>query len=138
MERQEHPEAATRLMADVAAGLGRIVKGELMLARADASEAISRAMSSLAMMVAAVVLGLVALNVFAGAAVAGLTEAGLAPGVAAVVVGGILLAIAIGLLVWARSALRSIGLLPRRAWRGVSQDARAVMAGLSGKGTPHV
>lgn len=126
------------LLSDVVAGIGRLVQGELTLARAEAAEGLKAAGSGLAKIVLAVILGLVGLNVLAGAAVAGLATTGLGPTWAAVIVGLVLCALAYGLVLAGRAALRLRGLWPDRALSGLRRDAEAVRAGLTETGVHHV
>ena len=126
------------LLSDVAAGVGRLVKGELRLARAEATEGLRAAGSGLAKIGVAAVVGLVGLNVLAGAAVAGLAAVGLGPVWAALVVGLTLSAIALVLAMAGRAALRLRGIWPDRAVRGLRRDAEAVGRGLNETGVRHV
>lgn len=122
------------LLSDVAAGVGRLVQGELRLARAEASEGLKAAGSGLVKIGIAAVVGLVGLNVLAGAAVAALAHAGLGPAWAALVVGLGLCAVALGLAFAGRAALRLRGIWPDRALRGFRRDAEALRQGLTETG----
>jgi hypothetical protein len=126
----EAPEGTVSLLAEITAGLGRLVRGELSLARAEATEGLKAAGSGLVKIAVAAVVALVGLNVLAGAAVAGLAAAGLGPAWAALVVGGGLCLVALGLALAGRAALRLRGILPNRALRGLRRDAEAVRHGL--------
>lgn len=126
----EQRSAVTELLSDVAASLGRLVKGELALARIEMAEALRSAAMGVAMGVAAALLALVGLNVAAGAAVAGLAAAGMGTGAAGLLVALVLLGAAAILALSARSALRLRGLWPKRALHGLRRDARALGAGL--------
>jgi Putative Actinobacterial Holin-X, holin superfamily III len=118
------------LLSEITAGFGRLVRGELSLARAEASEGLKAAGSGLVKIGVAAVVGLVGLNVLAGAAVAGLAAAGLGPAWAALIVGGGLCFVALGLALAGKAALRLRGILPNRALRGLRRDAEAVRQGL--------
>jgi Putative Actinobacterial Holin-X, holin superfamily III len=126
------------VMSDVIASLGRLVQGELALARAEAAENVKAAGAGVAKVAVAAVVGLVGLNVLAGAAVAGLAHAGLGPAWAAVIIGGVLCAVSLVLAVSGKAALSLRRLWPDRTLRGLRQDAGAVQAGLQGKGARHV
>lgn len=126
------------LLSDVANGFGRLVKGELLLARAEAAEGLRSAGSGLVKIGVAAIIGLVGLNVLAGAAVAGLAATGLGPAWSALVVGVALSALALGLALAGRAALRLRGLWPDRALRGLRRDAEAVRQGLNKEGVGHV
>jgi hypothetical protein len=130
-ERPEESQAGVMsLLSEVTTALGRLVRGELMLARIEATEGLKAAGSGLVKIGIAAVLGLVGLNVLAGAAVAGLAETGLGPAWAAVIVGVVLCLVAVG-LVWAgKAALKLRSILPNRAMRGLQRDAEAVRQGL--------
>jgi hypothetical protein len=118
------------LLSEITSGLGRLVRGELSLARAEAAEGLKAAGSGLVKIAVAAVVGLVGLNVLAGAAVAGLAAAGLGPAWAALIVGGALCAVALSLALAGKAALRLRGILPNRALRGLRRDAEAVRQGL--------
>ena len=119
------------LLSDVASGIGRLVQGELRLARAEATEGLKAAGSGLAKIVIAAVVGLVGLNVLAGAAVAALAVTGLGPIWAALVVGLALCLVAVGLALAGRGALRLRGIWPDRAVRGLRRDAEVARQGLT-------
>lgn len=127
---EEASTGMASLLSDVSAGLGRLVRGELSLAKAEAAEGLKAAGSGLVKIGIAALLALVGLNVLAGAAVAALAEAGLGPAWAAVVVGLVLCGIALALALAGRAALRLRGILPDRALRGVRRDAEAVRQAL--------
>lgn len=126
----EAPEGTLSLLAEITAGLGRLVRGELSLARAEAAEGLKAAGSGLLKIAVAAVVGLVGLNVLAGAAVAGLAATGLGPAWAALIVGGGLCLVALGLALAGKAALRLRGIMPNRAFRGLRRDAEAVRQGL--------
>ncbi|MFC3086011.1 phage holin family protein [Tabrizicola soli] len=134
----ESTEPTGTLLSDVVTGLGRLVKGELMLARAEAGAGLRMAVGGLVKIVLAAILALVGLNVLAGAAVAALAEAGLGAGWAALIVGLALCVLALVLALAGRAALRLRGLWPDRALRGVRRDAEAVRAAISEEGVRHV
>lgn len=122
------------LLSEVATGVGRLVQGELRLARVEATEGLKAAGSGLVKIGVAAVVGLVGLNVLAGAAVAALAVAGLGPVWAAVVVGVALCLVALGLATAGRAALRLRGIWPGHALRGLRRDADAVRQGLTETG----
>ena len=135
---RDRDPALASLLSDVASGFGRLVKGEIMLARTEATEGLKAAGGGIAKLAVAGVVGLVGLNILAGAAVAALAATGMGPAWAALVVGLGLCLVAIGLAMAGRDALRLRRLWPGRAVRGVRRDAEAVRAGLSETGATHV
>lgn len=136
MSAAEEPRVAATasLLSDVVSGLGRLVKGELRLARAEATEGLKAAGGGLAKLVIAGIVGLVGLNVLAGAAVAGLASFGLGPAWSALIVGAVLCLLALALAMAGRAALRLRGIWPDRALRGMRRDGEAVRAGLMDRG----
>lgn len=131
-------EGMRTLLSEVIGGMGRLVRGELMLAKAEATEGVKAAVGGLIKMVVAAIIALVGLNVLAGAAVATLAAAGLGPAWAAVIVGIALCVLAVILALAGKSALRLRGVMPDRAMRGLRRDAQAVQAGLNETGATHV
>ena len=131
-------EGTTALLSDVVAGMGRLVRGELMLAKAEATEGLKSAVGGMVKIAVAAIIALVGLNVLAGAAVAALAATGLGPAWAAVIVGVGLCGLALILALAGRAALSLKGLWPDRATRGLRRDAEALRAGLSETGVRNV
>jgi hypothetical protein len=125
------------LLSEVLAGVGRLVQGELRLARAEAVDSLRSVGSGLARLAGAAVVALVSLNVLAGAAVGALAHAGLGPVWAALAFGLILMLAALGLSLAGRSALRQSGRKPGRMLHSLRRDAQAVRAGLKTKENHH-
>jgi hypothetical protein len=127
---QDHrPSAAEApaLVADLMATLGRILRGEIALARAEMAQGLRAALRGLAMIGVAVVLLITALQLFAGAGVDGLVHAGLRPWQAALIVGGALALVAVVLI---RAGLRRLSpkeIVPQRALAGLRHDAETLM-----------
>lgn len=139
--RDQSPErdpGVAGLFSDVLSGVGRLVQGELRLARAEATESLRSVGSGLAKLAGAAVVALVGLNVLAGAAVAALVQAGFGTALAALAVGVVLVVIALVLALAGRSAIQLRGQKPRRFLDGLRRDAQAVQAGLKHEGTHHV
>ena len=132
--RDEGDAGVMSLLSEVASGVGRLVQGELRLARAEVAEGLKTAGSGLVKIGIAAVVGLVGLNVLAGAAVAALAVAGLGPVWAAFVVGLALCLVALGLALAGRAALRLRGAWPDRAVQNLRRDAEAVRQGLTETG----
>ena len=131
-------ESATTLLSEVVSGVGRLVRGELMLAQAEATQGIKAATAGLVKIAAAAIIALVGLNILAGAAVAAVAATGIGPAWAALIVGIGLCVLALALAMSGRAALRLRGLWPKRALRGLQRDAEAVRAGLNETEVRHV
>lgn len=126
------------LMSQVLSGVGRLVQGELRLARAEAADSLRSVASGLAKLAGAAVVALVGLNVLAGAAVGALAQAGLGPVWAALVVGLVLVLVALALAAAGRAGLRLRGRRPVRLLWGLGRDAAALRAGLTMEEKRHV
>lgn len=114
------------MMADVLAGISRLVQGELALARAEAAERLNSARQAAIQVAIAVVLGITAINVLATAAIAGLVALGLAPVWASTLVGGILLLLALGFSQHAARLLRDAGSRPKRSSASIKRDVETL------------
>lgn len=117
-------------IAEVFAGMGRLVQGELRLARAEVADSLRDMVGGVAKLVVAAVIALVALNVLAGAAIAALAMTGMGPVWAALIVGLVLAVVALGLGLAGRAALRLDALRPDRTLRSLRRDADALESGL--------
>lgn len=124
-------------VSQVFAGVGRLVQGELRLARAEVAQGLRGMVGGIVKLAVAGIVALVALNILAGAAVAGLAATGLGPAWAALVVGLVLALVALGLAMAGRAALRLDALRPDRALRGLRRDADAVKSGLKSEDADH-
>jgi uncharacterized membrane protein YeiB len=125
MGREEGPapeQGTGAMMADVLAGVSRLVQGELALARAETAERLQSAKHAAVQVVVAVVLGITAINLLAAALVAAIIEMGLSPIWASVLVGVALLLLAMGSAQAAARLLRDAGKMPRRTLASVKQD----------------
>lgn len=89
------PPSTLSILGDVAGGIGRIIRGEIALVRADVERSVAQVAGALAMLVVAAITALVALNALAGSATLGLVAAGLPAPAAALIVGIVLLAAAL-------------------------------------------
>ena len=126
------------LLSGIVAGIGKLVKGELALARAEATDGVKRAAGGLGRIAAAAVIGLVGLQALAGAAVGGLVAAGLGPVWSPLIVGLALCAIAAALAYAGRAALAPNAVLPRRSLRHLQRDAAALKTAMTAEGVRHV
>jgi hypothetical protein len=139
--RDQSPEqepGVAGLFSEVLSGVGRLVQGELRLARAEAADSLRSVGSGIAKLAGAAVVALVGLNVLAGAAVAALARAGLGPAGAGLAVGVVLVLVALLLALAGRHALQLRAHKPRRFLDGLRRDAQAVRTGLKQEGTHHV
>ncbi len=116
------------MMADVLAGVARLVQGELALARAEAAERLRWVQQAAVQGAVAVVLAITAINVLAAAAVAGVVALGLSPTWASVVVGGVLLLLAFGFAQHAARLMRDASSLPRRSGASVKRDVETLQS----------
>lgn len=123
---QKAAQGTGAMMAEVLAGVSRLVQGELALARAEATERLDAARQSIMYVVIAVVLGITAVNVLSGAAVAGAVGLGLPPIWAAVLVGGVLLLLALGFAQQAAHLLREASAAPKRSAASVKRDVETL------------
>ena len=114
------------LLTDLVATLGRILRGEIALARAEIAQGLRAALRGLVMIVVAVILLITAIQLFAGAAVAALVGAGLSPLWAMLVMVAVLAAIAVALGIAGLRRLRPETLLPQRAFAGLRRDAETL------------
>ena len=114
------------MLAEVLAGVARLVQGELALARAEAAERLGVLRQSLVQVAIAAVLGIAAINLLAGAAVATAVALGLHPAWAAALVGGALLLLALGFAQHAARLLRDAGALPRRSAASIRRDVETL------------
>ena len=125
-DRRRFAPDAPDLLADLVATLGRILRGELALARAEITQGARAALRGLVMIVGAVILAVTAIPLFARAGVAGLVDAGLRPWQAELVLGGALVAIAVALCLAGLRRLRAETLMPQRAFAGLRRDVETL------------
>ena len=116
------------VLADVLAGVTRLVQGELALARAEAAERLDSARRAVVQVAIAVVLGITAINLLAAAAVSFLARLGLGPAWASVVVGGIVLLLALGVAVQASRLLRDAARARGRSATSIRRDVDTLQA----------
>lgn len=109
-----------------------LARKEIALFRAEMASNLRSLIIGLACMAASAVFAVVALLVLIGAFVKWLATIVGSEWLSALIVGGVLLVIAVGLALWARSALSLSTLAPTRTTRQVRQDARALSERVSG------
>ena len=125
------------LLSDVASGIGKLVKGELALARAEATEGLREAVGGVVKMILGGLFGLVGLNALAAAAAGGLVAAGFGPVWSPLIVGLGFCLIAAGLILAGRAVLGRKGYVPRRGLKNIRRDVDALVQPLS-QGASHV
>ncbi len=114
------------LLADVVSQIGRILRKEAALAKAEIGENLSRAGVAIGLLVGAVVLALVALIALAGAGVAALVSVGWATHWAALAVGGVIALVASVLAAKGIHDLKPERLAPTRSIESVKRDVAVV------------
>lgn len=119
------------LIADVLAGLSRLVRGEIDLAKAEAAQALKSVLRGAAFALAAVALVAVGIAVLVQAAIAALIAAGMPPTAAMLTVAGMLLVAAYVLVRLAISHFNRAGRFPDRAARNLSRDLQSLKAGVT-------
>ena len=111
------------LFADLITQLTTLFRKEVQLARAEASEKITEAVTAVGFMIGGAVLLIAALVLLLQAAVDGLVHVGLDRAWAALIVGGVVLLIGI-ILVWLGSnRLKAENLAPRKTVEQLQRDA---------------
>jgi fatty acid desaturase len=115
-------QAPGALMADVLSGVGRLVQGEIALAKAEATERLQTARRATGQIAAAAMLGFAATNVLAAAAVAAAMALGLSLLWATVTVGAGLLLLALGFAQHAMRLISDAGAPSKRAAQSIRRD----------------
>lgn len=114
---------SAHLLTDIVSQIGRILRKEAALAKAEVGENLSRAGVAIGLIVGAALLALVALIALAGAGVAALVAVlGWAPHWAALAVGGGIALVAICLAAKGIYDLKPKRLMPNRSIANVQQD----------------
>jgi cytochrome c biogenesis protein CcdA len=114
------------LLGQILIGFGRLVQGEVALARAEVKRSLRDAAKAMVAMALAAILGITALNVLSGALVAWLVHLGLSPAWGSVVVGAGLLLAALGIVQYARHLLAPENLSPSRSFNNLRRDAETL------------
>ncbi|WP_420862965.1 phage holin family protein [Algirhabdus cladophorae] len=117
---------APSLFADTLRHFTSLVQGEMTLAKAEMSRAITRASAGIALLAVAFLMALVALNVLASAAVAYIAANGLFSGAAALIVGGALLGTAIGIGLLGKARLSTKTLVATKTATNIHQDITTI------------
>lgn len=119
------------LITDVLAGLSRLVRGEIDLAKAEAALALKTVVRAAAFALASVALAAVGLGLLAQAAVAALIAAGLSPAGAALAVAAVTLACAYALVRGAIAQMNRAGRFPERSAENLSRDLQSLKSGVT-------
>ena len=119
------------LIADVLAGLVRLLRGEVDLAKAEAAAALKSVVRAAALALGAVALAAVGLGLLAQAAVATLIASGLSPAIAALLVAAVMLMGAAVLVTAARQHLRRAGQVHERSARNIVRDLQSLKSGVT-------
>ncbi len=114
------------LLTDIVSQIGRILRKEAALARAEMGENLSRAGVAIGLLVGAVVLALVALISLAGAGIAALVAAGWALHWAALIIGGGVALVATLLAAKGIHDLKPERLAPTRSIENVKRDVQVM------------
>lgn len=114
------------VLSEILDHLGRLLRRELDLLRAEFRAAVGRAGVALGLIALAVALALTGLNALAGALVAGLVTLGLAPGWAGLIAGLVLVAAAWSLARKGLADMDLTDLVPRRSRESLRRDAETI------------
>ncbi len=117
---------APSLLVDVLRQFTSLIQGEMKLARAEMARIVTRAGVGFAFLAIAFALALVSLNILASAAVAYIAANGLSVGGAALIVGGILLASALGFAFAGKARLRADALVPEKTATSLRDDIATI------------
>ncbi|WP_264210616.1 phage holin family protein [Leisingera thetidis] len=117
---------APELFLETLQHFAALLRSEAELAKSELKENAARAGTGLACFAFAALAALAGMHVLAAALVAWIASAGLSAGWAALIVGGGLIAIALGLVLAGKSRLSSEALMPNRTIRNVKQDAASI------------
>lgn len=115
------PRGSFVLASDVLAGMERLVRGEVAVAKTEVRQNMRAMRRSALQFVLAAVFGVMALNLLAGASVAALVAFGLTAGTAGLTVGAVLLLGAYGCLSWGLSLLERRPAQPAQSFQKVGK-----------------
>ena len=114
------------LILQMFSAMGRLVQGEIALAKAEAVQSLQDVVRAVITLMVAAILAIGGLNLLAGAAVQGLITAGLKQVWAYLTVGGTLLALALILALVASRQFRRARLAPARSLDRMRRDAETL------------
>ncbi|MCJ2056618.1 phage holin family protein [Methylobacterium sp. J-048] len=130
--RQPGASSIQSLIGDALRETNELARKEIALFRAEMAGNVCQLIVGLACMVGSAVFAVVALLVLIGALVKWLATIVGSEWLSALIVGGVLLVVAVGMALWARSVLSLSTLAPTRTTRQVRQDAQALSERVSG------
>jgi len=116
------PDVVTETLAEVMAGMLRLIRGEVALARAEAAASAHLAASALVQLTVAAILIVAGITCFAATTILGMIALGLAPIWATLLVGALLTLLGCGYGQHARSLLLDATRGARRPARNLQQD----------------
>ena len=123
------------LIATLLAGLSRLLRGELELAKAEAARSMRAAARGAVFLAVALVLAFVALGALAAAAAAGLMAWGLSPPVALLATGGIFAVLCAGFGLTGAGMIKGASDMPKRSARNLSRDIQTLKSGVTSDAT---
>lgn len=124
------------LILEVFSALGRLVQGEIALAKAEARQSLQDVVRAVIKLLVAAILAIGGLNLLAGAAVQGLIATGLKPVWAYLAVGGGLLALALILALLASQQFKRAKLAPARRLDRMRRGAETLKTMVTPNGQP--
>lgn len=125
------------LIADMAAGISRLVRGEIALAKAEAGAMAQSVLRAVIFGLIGLAFAVTALNILAQACAAGLVGMGLSPGLALLMT-GVGFALCAGIAVWlAVVTLDRMGRRPSRLARNLKRDFNSLKATETEDGSIH-
>ena len=124
------------LILQMIGAAGRLVQGEIALAKAEAVQSLEDLVRAVIKLMVAAILAIGGLNLLAGAAVQGLIAAGLKPVWAYLAVGGGLLALALILTLLASRQIKRARLAPARSLDRMRRDAETLKSMVTPNGKP--
>ena len=119
------------LIADLLAGLSRLVRGEIDLAKAEAARAARSALRGALLATVALMAGIAAFGLLAAASAAGLMALGLSPAIALLASASIFAMVCAIALVAATQVFKRVGMFPARTTKNVARDIRSLKEGVT-------
>ncbi len=117
------PSSIATLLGDAFQRLMNLLRGEIVLARAEFGQSVSRAGTGIALVLGATVFAITGLNLAAGALVAALVAAGQSPAVATVIVAAAFGLLAVLMVLAGVKSLKSVVRGPLNVAKNIREDA---------------